>query len=129
VSHFTDSSTDRQPAVTAFPRYPSVARRDRIEGEAMVCFNIDARGRVRRPSVRSSTHRIFEKPAMTAIRRSTFAPLAAGGKPAAAKTCRTYRFRLDSINARNGDQPAPEDEDGATPSDPAKTESVGQALD
>jgi TonB family protein len=129
VSHFTDSSADRQPAVTAFPRYPSVARRDRIEGEAMVCFNIDARGRVLRPSVRSSTHRIFEKPAMMAIRRSSFAPLAAGGKPAAAKTCRTYRFRLDSINARNGDQPAPEDVDGATPSDPAKTESVGQALD
>jgi TonB family protein len=103
VTHFTDSSTDRPPAVTAFPKYPSVARRDRIEGEATVCFNIDARGRVVRPSVRTSTHRIFEKPAMAAIRRSSFVPLADGEKPAPEKTCRTYRFRLDPINAQNGE--------------------------
>jgi TonB family protein len=108
VSHFSDSSTDRPPAVTAFPKYPSVARRDRIEGEAMVCFHIDARGRVVRPSIRSSTHRIFEKPAMTAIRRSSFVPLSSDEKPAAVKTCRTYRFRLDPINAQNGDEPAAE---------------------
>jgi TonB family protein len=99
--HFTDSSSERAPSVTAFPKYPSIARRDRIEGEAVVCFNIDAQGRVIRPSVRSSTHKIFEKPAMRAIRRSSFAPLAEGKKPATAKTCRTYRFRLDPVNAGN----------------------------
>jgi hypothetical protein len=85
---------------------------------------------VLRPSIRSSTHRIFEKPAMTAIRRSSFTPLADGEKPAAAKTCRTYRFRLDSINAQNGEQSGPQEEAGsATPSVPAKTEPVGQAFD
>ena len=126
--HFTDSSSDRPPAVTEFPKYPSVALRDRIEGEAMVCFNIDARGRVVRPSIRSSSHRIFEKPAMAAIRRSSFAPLAAGEKPAAAKTCRTYRFRLDPINAQNGEKHTPEDADNATTAGPATIESVGQAL-
>lgn len=99
--HVTDSSSERLPAITAFPRYPSIARRDRIEGEALVCFNIDARGRVVRPSIRSSTHKIFEKPAMRAIRQSSFAPLADGEKPAVAKTCRTYRFRLDPVNAAN----------------------------
>lgn len=96
--NFTDSPSERVPAVTAFPDYPSIARRDRIEGEAVVCFHIDARGKVVRPSIRSSTHRIFEKPAMRAIRRSSFTPLADGEKPAVAKTCRTYRFRLDPIN-------------------------------
>jgi TonB family protein len=95
---FTDSPGERLPAVTAFPKYPSIARRDRIEGEAVVCFHIDARGKVVRPSIRSSTHKIFEKPAMRAIRRSSFTPLADGKKPAVAKTCRTYRFRLDRIN-------------------------------
>jgi TonB family protein len=95
-----DSSSERSPAVTAFPKYPSIARRDRIEGETVVCFTIDARGRIIRPSVRSSTHRIFEKPAMKAIRDSSFAPLAEGEEPASAKTCRTYRFRLDPLNAR-----------------------------
>jgi TonB family protein len=124
VTHITDSSTERPPAVTAFPKYPSVARRDRIEGEATVCFNIDKRGRVVRPSVRSSTHRIFEKPAMAAIRRSSFEPLEAGEKPAAAKTCRTYRFRLDPVNARNGEPRGPEEAN-----DPATSESIGQALD
>ena len=96
--NFTDSPSERVPAVTAFPKYPSIARRDRIEGEAVVCFHIDARGKVVRPSIRSSTHKIFEKPAMRAIRSSSFAPLADGEKPAVAKTCRTYRFRLDPIN-------------------------------
>lgn len=98
TGNFTDSPGERVPAVTAFPKYPSIARRDRIEGEAVVCFHIDARGKVVRPSIRSSTHKIFEKPAMKAIRRSSFTPLPDGEKPALAKTCRTYRFRLDRVN-------------------------------
>ncbi|HEX7718466.1 MAG TPA: energy transducer TonB, partial [Woeseiaceae bacterium] len=73
--HFTDSSSDRNPAITAFPKYPTVARRDRIEGETVVCFIIDARGKIIRPSIRSSTHKIFEKPAIRAIRSSSFEPL------------------------------------------------------
>jgi TonB family protein len=98
TGNFTDSPNERVPAVTAFPEYPSIARRDRTEGEAVVCFHIDARGRVVRPSIRSSTHKIFEKPAMRAIRRSSFAPLADGEKATVVKTCRTYRFRLDRVN-------------------------------
>jgi TonB family protein len=101
VGSLSDAASERVPAVTAFPKYPSVAWRDRIEGETTVCFSIDDRGRIVRPSVRSSTHRIFEKPAMRAIRRSSFAPLAEGEKPAVVKTCRTYRFRLDSVHADN----------------------------
>src|SRR5690606_12248261 len=100
---FIDSPGERSPAVTAFPKYPSVARRDRIEGEATVCFTIDERGRIRRPSVRSSTHRIFERPAMRAIRSSSFEALAEGEKLSPAKTCRTYRFRLDPVPAGNVD--------------------------
>lgn len=94
---FTDSSTDRIPAITAFPKYPSIARRDRIEGEAVVCFMIDVDGSIRRPAVQSSTHKIFEKPAMRAIRRSSFEPLGKGETLSGSRTCRTYRFRLDPI--------------------------------
>ncbi|HWM27935.1 MAG TPA: energy transducer TonB [Woeseiaceae bacterium] len=104
VKDYTDTADDRLPAVTAFPEYPSVAQRERIEGEATVCFAIDERGRVIRPSVRSSTHRIFDKAVMAAIRDSSFLPLEAGEEPAIEKTCRTYRFRLDPVNAEN-DQP------------------------
>lgn len=99
--HLTDSSTDRVPAITAFPKYPSIARRDRIEGETVVCFMIDVDGAIRRPSIQSSTHKIFEKPAMNAIRRSSFEPLARGETLSTSRTCRTYRFRLDSVTARN----------------------------
>ncbi len=101
VIHFLDSSTDRVPALTAFPRYPSIARRDRIEGEATICFKIKANGRISRASVRSSTHKIFSRPALRAIRKSTFEPLGPGQVLATAKSCRTYRFRLDPIVVDN----------------------------
>lgn len=99
--YLSDSSTDRTPAITAFPKYPSIARRDRIEGETVVCFMVDVDGSIRRPSIRSSTHKIFRKPAMDAIRRSTFEPLAQGETLSKSRTCRTYRFRLDPVTAGN----------------------------
>ena len=97
VRHFVDTSTDRVPALTAFPKYPSVARRDRIEGEATVCFKIRTDGRISRPVVTETSHRIFKKPALRAIKKSTFEPLGPGQILATARTCRTYRFRLDPI--------------------------------
>ncbi len=104
VTHFVDTSTDRVPALTAFPTYPSIARRDRIEGEATVCFKIKANGRVSRPVVTEYSHRIFSKPALRAIKKSNFEPLSPNQILRTARTCRTYRFRLDPI-------PANQDED------------------
>lgn len=97
VVHFRDSSTDRIPALTAFPTYPSVARRDRIEGEAIVCFKIKTNGKISRASVKESTHKIFSRPSLRAIKKSTFEPLGPGQIQASAKTCRTFRFRLDPV--------------------------------
>lgn len=101
VTHFIDTATDRVPALTAFPKYPTIARRDRIEGEATVCFKIKANGRISRPVVTDSTHRIFAKPALRAIKKSTFEPLGPGQILDTARTCRTYRFRLDPILVNN----------------------------
>jgi len=95
--YIQDSSTDRQPATTAFPKYPSIARRDRIEGEATVCFHIDARGRVKSAQVTEYSHKIFRRPALKAVRKSTFEPLRPGQVLAKAKACRTYRFRLEPL--------------------------------
>ena len=89
-----DSNTDRVPLYTVIPDYPEKARRERIEGEVQVCFDISRRGYPRRIAVRRSTHRVFEKPAMKAVRRSRFAPLEEGEELAAIKACRTFRFRL-----------------------------------
>jgi TonB family protein len=102
VTHFFDTSTDRIPLVTAFPKYPSVARRDRIEGEATVCFKIKTNGKVSRPSMRDSSHKIFVRPTLRAIKKSTFEPLGPNQILATAKTCRTFRFRLEPVSMENG---------------------------
>lgn len=106
VRHFIDTSTDRVPATTAFPKYPSVARRDRIEGEATVCFKIRANGRISRPVVTDYSHRIFSKPSLRAIKKSSFEPLGPGQILKTSRTCRTYRFRLEPVLADNGDSDA-----------------------
>lgn len=85
----------RTPAVTQFPDYPPLARRQRIEGEATVCFKVAPNGRVLDPVIESSTHKLFEKPALAAIRASTFEPLGPGETVSAARMCRTFRFRLE----------------------------------
>ena len=89
-----DSNTDRVPLYTVIPDYPEKARRERIEGEVQVCFDVSRKGYPRRIAVRRSTHRVFEKPAMKAVRRSRFAPLEKGEELAAIKACRTFRFWL-----------------------------------
>lgn len=97
VRHFFDTKTDRVPFRTAFPEYPRIARRDRIEGEATVCFMIKADGKISKARVRSSTHRMFSRPSLRAIKKSSFEPLAPGQILGTEKTCRTYRFRLDPV--------------------------------
>jgi len=99
VSFLPDSTRDRKPVTTIFPNYPSIARRDRIEGEATVCFKIDIRGNVKRASVKSYTHKIFKKPALRAIRSSRFEPLQPDQVLGRTKVCRTYRFRLEPLLA------------------------------
>lgn len=104
VKFFEDSSNERRPLITAFPDYPSIARRDRIEGDATVCFSINDDGRVKRAKIDSYTHKIFRRPALRAIRKSTFEPLRHGELSSKEKVCRTYRFRLSPIEAAELDE-------------------------
>ena len=96
VTHRDDDSHERVPRNTVAPAYPEVARRDRIEGDVQVCFNVDREGRPYRIAVRSSTNRVFEKPAIRAIRASRYQPVPKDQEVPAIKTCRTFRFRLES---------------------------------
>jgi TonB family protein len=93
-----DSDTDRMPLLTSVPDYPEVARRDRIQGEVQVCFNITRDGYPRRIAVRSSTNRLFEKPAMKAIRKSTWVRLDDDEAMSGIKACRTFRFTLVPVD-------------------------------
>jgi TonB family protein len=99
VRHLDDDGHERVPLDTVAPAYPAVARRDRIEGDVQVCFNVDRQGRPYRIAVRSSTNRVFEKPSIRAIRASRYQPLPEGQEVPAIKTCRTFRFRLESATA------------------------------
>ena len=97
-----DSGTDRTPVHTVIPEYPKVARRDRIEGEVQVCFEITRDGQTRRIAVRRSTHRLFEKPARRAVRASTFKPLPKHADVPPIKACRTFRFSLEPVERDDG---------------------------
>ena len=98
-----DSQTDRVPLKTVIPDYPGTARRDRIEGEVQVCFDISRQGYPRRIAVRSSTHRVFERPAIKAVRRSSWQPLEKGQPLPGIKACRTFRFSLVPVG-KDADQ-------------------------
>lgn len=89
-----NADTDRVPLHTVIPDYPEIARRDRVEGNVQVCFNISRRGYPRRIGVRHSTNRLFEKVAMKAVRKSTWHPLAREIEMSGIKACRTFRFSL-----------------------------------
>lgn len=99
VTHLEDDSHERVPLNTVAPAYPEIARRDRVEGDVQVCFDVDREGRPYRIAVRSSTNRIFEKPAIRAIRASRYQPVPKDREVPAIKTCRTFRFRLESAAA------------------------------
>ena len=92
-----DDAAERQPLQTVVPVYPERALRERLQGEVEVCFNVDREGRTSRIAVRSSSNRIFERPAILAVRASSYMPLAADKTLPNIKTCRTFRFRLDSV--------------------------------
>ena len=91
------AGTERVPTFTLIPDYPKIARRDRIEGEVQVCFEITRNGQTRRIAVRKSTNRVFEKPAMQAVRASRYEPLPSNTRLSGVKTCRTFRFSLEPV--------------------------------
>ena len=99
VTQLDDDSGERIPLNTVAPAYPVAARRERVEGDVQVCFNVDREGRPFRIAVRSSSNRVFEKPAIRAIRASRYQPLPKDREVPAIKTCRTFRFRLEPAAA------------------------------
>jgi len=102
VAATTTDPSERVPVVTAVPDYPATARRDRIEGEVEVCFEVDRDGNPRRIGVRRSTNRVFEKPSIRAIRASRYEAIDADADYVGIKTCRVFTFRLEPGSATAG---------------------------
>lgn len=97
ITHLLDPGGDRVPLQTVVPVYPERALTERLQGEVEVCFHIDREGRTSRIAVRRSSNRIFEKPAIQAVRASSYKPLQDNETLSNIKTCRTFRFRLDPV--------------------------------
>ncbi len=97
VAHVRNDASERRPLQTMVPIYPERALRDRIQGEVEVCFDVDREGRVSRVAVRHSSNRLFEKPAMLAVRASSYMPVSEHKVLSGIKTCRTFRFLLDPV--------------------------------
>jgi len=97
LARLIEENSDRVPSTTVVPEYPEDALRDRIEGEVQVCYHVDVKGQPYRVAVRTSTHRIFEKPSKRAVKASLYVPLEPGQKTSGIKTCRTFRFQLQPL--------------------------------
>ena len=97
LANVIDSAGNRIPSQTVAPKYPRIARRDRVEGQVQVCFDVDREGRPRRIAVRRSTHRTFEKPSIKAVRASKFRPLGDEQPLQIMKNCRTFIFSLEPV--------------------------------
>ncbi|MDH5305053.1 MAG: energy transducer TonB [Gammaproteobacteria bacterium] len=106
LAEFTNFSGARKSLHTVVPAYPRSALRDRIEGDVEVCFDVNRDGKTSRISVRRSSNRVFERPAMQAVRQSTYVKLPVDAELSGIKTCRTFRFRLDPVGITDLDAAA-----------------------
>lgn len=83
------------PIRMALPDYPREALRKALGGRAVACFTVNASGRVRDAVVVETSHELFRKPTLKAVRSSTFRPARRGRDTVAGNVCRTYRYSLE----------------------------------
>ena len=82
---FRAEQVEKQVALVpggAPPRYPEVLRKSGVEGQVIVLFVVDERGRFEEESVRfvRSDNRLFEDAVRVALRRMRFIPAEVGGR-------------------------------------------------
>lgn len=90
------SDLDREPRYRArtAPDYPFSARQAGQEGEVLLDFLVNEQGRVVSVRVLSSTDRLFEEPAMRAVRNWRFEPGRRDGRVVAFRMTVPLVFRL-----------------------------------
>jgi TonB family protein len=79
---FSMTEIDQKPRAVfqAAPLFPAEMRGKKVEGVVTLIFIVDAAGKVSNPKVEKSTHKAFEKPALSAIRQWKFEPAVRGGQ-------------------------------------------------
>jgi protein TonB len=80
--------------VAAAPEYPVRLRAARVEGDVIVQFVVDERGRAQMTSFKviRSTHNDFTEAVRRAVRESEFFPAEIGGRPVKQLVQQPYKF-------------------------------------
>ena len=97
--HDSAAEPDRNPAQTVIPEYPRQAWLDQIEGDVQTCFFVTRGGRPYNIAVHHSDHKLFERPAREAVKKSWFEAIPRSENVSLFRTCRTFQFRLESLEA------------------------------
>jgi len=77
------------------PVYPFKFKREGIEGLVMLVVIIDERGKVIRATVKESSRKEFEKPAIEAVLQWKFEPGIKNGKPVKVRRVQPISFKLN----------------------------------
>jgi hypothetical protein len=85
------------PEVMATPSYPLAAIRRGLEGQSVVCFFVSAAGQVVAPEIVELTDDVFREPTLEALVQSKFRRWGPG-EETLRPACRSYVFRLDSVD-------------------------------
>jgi TonB family protein len=96
---YSENQVDRAVAVSRapVPRYPDALRSVNIEGEVMVRYIVDARGRVEPGSIEvlSTTHKLFAEAVRRALLDARYRPAEVGGQPVRQLVEQPFIFKLD----------------------------------
>jgi TonB family protein len=79
----------------AVPEYPQRVRDLGIEGQVVASLQIDGKGRVTAVKILRGLHPVLDAAAMSAARRTRFAPAEVDGVPVAVTISFTFTFVLD----------------------------------
>jgi protein TonB len=81
-----------RPMFQGAPLYPAEMRGKKLEAVVTVIFVVDAAGKVTNPRVEKSTHTVFEKPALDAVKKWKFEPGVKAGQRVACRMRVPIRF-------------------------------------
>lgn len=94
-SAFSLGEIDQKPRAVfqASPVFPIEMRGKKLEGVVIVLFVVDTNGKVTQPRIEKSSHPVFEKPALAAVKQWKFEPAIKGGQRVPCKMRVPIRFQ------------------------------------
>jgi TonB family protein len=96
---YSESQVDRAVVATrpAVPRYPDALKSVNVQGEVIMQYVVDAKGRVEPGSIKvlSATHKLFAEAVRVALLSARYRPAEAGGQAVRQLVEQPFVFRLE----------------------------------